>query len=104
MARIRVMWRSILSAKNCSGSSSATAKIRDKAQRRLESAIVWRELARRTGDAALLRKAASTAEMAAAAFDRTRRPDGWARARCEQAFCAMLGVGGCDRNLACPPS
>ena len=65
---------------------------RDKAQRRLEAAIVWRELARRTGDAALLRKAASTAEMAAAAFDRTRRPNGGARARCEQAFCAMLGA------------
>ena len=29
---------------------------------------------------------------AAEAFDRERRPDGWARARCEQAFCAMLGA------------
>ncbi|HEY3696431.1 hypothetical protein, partial [Phenylobacterium sp.] len=65
---------------------------KDKAQRRLEAAIVWREAARRTGDAASLRKAAASAEIAAAAFDRNRRPDGWARARCEQAFCAMLGA------------
>ncbi|MFN3513510.1 MAG: hypothetical protein ACK41C_10715 [Phenylobacterium sp.] len=65
---------------------------RDKAQRRLEAAIVWREVARRSGDAAALRKAAATAEAAAEAFGRDRRPDGWARARCEQAFCAMLGA------------
>ncbi|WP_312161627.1 hypothetical protein [Phenylobacterium sp.] len=65
---------------------------KDKAQRRLESAIVWREVARRSGDAAILRKAAATAEAAAEAFGRERRPDGWARARCEQAFCAMLGA------------
>jgi hypothetical protein len=65
---------------------------KDKAQRRLESAIVWREVARRSGDAAILRKAAATAEAAAEAFNRERRPDGWARARCEQAFCAMLGA------------
>jgi hypothetical protein len=65
---------------------------KDKAQRRLEAAIVWREVARRSGDAAILRKAAATAEAAAEAFGRERRPDGWARARCEQAFCAMLGA------------
>lgn len=65
---------------------------KDKAQRRLEAAIVWREVARRSGDAAALRKAAATAEAAAEAFGRDRRPDGWARARCEQAFCAMLGA------------
>jgi hypothetical protein len=65
---------------------------KDKAQRRLESAIVWREVARRSGEAAVLRKAAATAEAAAEAFGRDRRPDGWARARCEQAFCAMLGA------------
>jgi|KBSSwiStaDraftv2_1062776.scaffolds.fasta_scaffold30635_2 hypothetical protein len=65
---------------------------KDKPQRRLEAAIVWREVARRSGDAASLRKAASSAEIAATAFDRNRRPDGWARARCEQAFCAMLGA------------
>jgi tetratricopeptide (TPR) repeat protein len=65
---------------------------KDKAQRRLEGAIVWREVARRSGDAALLRKAAAAAEIAAEAFDHNRRPDAWARARCEQAFCAMLGA------------
>ncbi|MDO8321767.1 MAG: hypothetical protein Q7T23_02380 [Phenylobacterium sp.] len=64
----------------------------DRAQRRLEAAIVWREVARRSGDAVALRKAAATAETAADLFDRNRRPDGWARARCEQAFCAMLGA------------
>ncbi len=65
---------------------------KDHAQRRLESAIVWREVARRSGDATALRKAAATAEAAAELFDRNRRPDGWARARCEQAFCALLGA------------
>lgn len=65
---------------------------KDKAQRRLEAAVVWREVARRSGDAVYLRKAAAAAEIAAAAFDRNRRPDGWARARCEQAYCAMLGA------------
>lgn len=65
---------------------------KDKAQRLLESAIVWREIARRSGDPVPLRKAAAIAEAAANAFDRDRRPDGWARARCEQAFCALLGA------------
>ena len=64
----------------------------DKAQRRLEAAIIWREVARRSGDSIALRKAAATAEAAAEAFGRNRRPEGWARARCEQAFCAMLGA------------
>lgn len=65
---------------------------KDKAQRRLEAGVVWREVARRSGDPVFLRKAAATAEAAANAFDRNRRPDAWARARCEQAFCAMLGA------------
>jgi hypothetical protein len=65
---------------------------KDRAQRRLEAAIVWREIARRSGDAVALRKAAAGAEAAAELFGRDRRPDGWARARCEQAFCAMLGA------------
>ncbi len=65
---------------------------KDRAQRKLESAIIWREVARRSGDAAALRKAAATAEAAGELFGRDRRPDGWARARCEQAFCAMLGA------------
>ena len=65
---------------------------KDRAQRKLEAAIAWREVARRSGDAVALRKAAATAESAAELFDRRRRPDGWARARCEQAYCAMLGA------------
>jgi hypothetical protein len=65
---------------------------RDKAQSRLEAAVVWREVARRSGDVVALRKAAATAEAAAAAFDPDRRADGWARARCEQGVCALLGA------------
>ncbi len=64
----------------------------DKAQRRLEAAIVWREVARRSGDPVALRKAACAAETAADSFDQHRRPDAWARARCEQAFAALLGA------------
>jgi hypothetical protein len=65
---------------------------KDKAQRRLQAALIWREAARRTGDVAHLRKAAATAEAAATAVDPNRRGDAWARARCEQAFCAMAGA------------
>ena len=65
---------------------------KDKPRRRLEAAIVWREVARRTGDPVALRKAAAGAETAAAGFEATNRRDGWARARCEQAFCALLGA------------
>jgi len=64
----------------------------DRAQRRLDAAMVWREVARRSGDAVALRKAACAAETACAAFDPARRPDAWARARCEQAFAGLLGA------------
>jgi hypothetical protein len=64
----------------------------DKAQRRLDAAVVWREVARRSGDVVALRKAAATAETALAAFDPARRPDGWARARVEQGWCGLLGA------------
>lgn len=64
----------------------------DTAQLRLDAAIVWREVARRSGDAVALRKAAAAAETACAAFDPNRRPDAWARARCEQAFAGLLGA------------
>ena len=64
----------------------------DPAERQLEAAIVWREFARRTGDALALRKAAAAAETAAKRFGRRERPSGWARARCEQARAAMLGA------------
>ena len=65
---------------------------RDPDQRRLEAARVWREVARRNGDPQALRKAAAAAELAASGFDRRRRPEAWARARCEQAACALLGA------------
>jgi hypothetical protein len=65
---------------------------KDRPQRRLEAAYIWREAARRTGDVAHLRKAAATAEAATGLLDRSRRPDAWARARCEQAFCALAGA------------
>jgi hypothetical protein len=66
--------------------------VRDKARRLLEAAHVWRELARRSGDAPSLRKAAASAEKAAEAFAAGRRQQGWARARLEQAACALLGA------------
>jgi hypothetical protein len=65
---------------------------RDRARRLLEAAIVWRELARRTGDAEALRKAAFNAERAAEAFAGTHRQQAWSRARLEQANCALLGA------------
>jgi len=76
------------------GADVAAGRIgaKDKAQLRLDAAVVWREVARRSGDAVALRKAAATAEAAAAAFDPDRRPEGWARARCEQGVCALLGA------------
>jgi len=64
----------------------------DKAQRRLDAAMVWREVARRSGDAVALRKAAVAAETACSALDPIRRPDAWARARCEQGFAGLLGA------------
>jgi hypothetical protein len=65
---------------------------KDKPERRVEAAFVWREAARRTGDVVYLRKAAATAEAATAGAEPSRRPDLWARARCEQAFCALAGA------------
>jgi hypothetical protein len=65
---------------------------RDPAMRQLEAAVVWREVARRGGDPVALRKAAATAQGAAAKFEAAHRPAGLARARVEQAFCALLGA------------
>jgi hypothetical protein len=64
----------------------------DRPERLLGAAVIWRELARRTGDALALRKAAASAEAAARGFDRDGRRSGWARARCEQARAALLGA------------
>ena len=65
---------------------------KDRAQRLLASASIWREVARRSGDPASLRKAASTAEAAGKLFSAAHRMQGWARSRVEQARCAMLGA------------
>jgi hypothetical protein len=65
---------------------------RDRARRQLEAAIVWREIARRSGDMAALRKAADSAERAADGYGSAHRQQGWARARLEQASCAVLGA------------
>lgn len=66
--------------------------VRDRGRRLLEASIVWRELARRTGDAEVLRKAAAAAERATEAFSSAHKQQGWARARMEQAACALLGA------------
>jgi hypothetical protein len=65
---------------------------RDRTRRTLEAAVVWRELARRSGDAPSLRKAAAGAEKAAEGYAGGHRQQGWARARLEQAACALLGA------------
>lgn len=78
----------------CRSADIAAGRIgaRDRPQRLLDSAQVWRELARRSGDAAALRKAASLAEDAAARFKAENRARGAARARCEQAMVAIVGA------------
>ena len=76
------------------GADVAAGRIgaRDRARRLLEAAVVWRELARRTGSAEALRKAAANAERAADAYAGAHRQQGWSRARLEQASCALLGA------------
>jgi len=66
--------------------------VRDRPRRQLEAAIVWREIARRSGDATALRKAAEDAERAAEGYAGAHRQQPWARARLEQAGCAILGA------------
>ncbi|MDI1364655.1 MAG: hypothetical protein PSX79_07290, partial [bacterium] len=58
---------------------------KDRGARLLEAAVVWRELARRSGDAVALRKAAAHAEAAGKIFDSERRLEALASTRCEQA-------------------
>jgi hypothetical protein len=65
---------------------------KDPHRRRLEAARVWRELARRTGDADALQKAALAAEQSAQGFKAAGRSKLWAAARGEQALSAMLGA------------
>ncbi|MBO9707757.1 MAG: hypothetical protein J7521_06060 [Caulobacter sp.] len=65
---------------------------KDRGHRLLEAAVVWRELARRSGDPAALRKGAAQAEAAAKVFEAERRVEELAAARCEQATLAVLGA------------
>lgn len=65
---------------------------KDRGARLLEAAVIWRELARRNGDATALRKGAAQAEAAVKIFETERRHDGLAAARCEQAVLALLGA------------
>jgi tetratricopeptide (TPR) repeat protein len=59
---------------------------KDRGHRLLEAAVVWRELARRSGDAAALRKGA------AKIFEAEHKHESLAAARCEQATLAVLGA------------
>jgi len=72
--------------------AAGRAGAKDPGRRQLDASIVWREIARRTGDSAALRKSAQLAEAAAKSFDRGQRPKLWAEARCEQGRCALLGA------------
>lgn len=63
---------------------------KDRPVRQLRQAAAWREVARRSGDAVALRKAASCAESAVSTLDRAA--SSWVKARLEQARCAMLGA------------
>ncbi|GGL08559.1 MULTISPECIES: hypothetical protein [Caulobacter] len=65
---------------------------KDRGHRLLEAAVVWRELARRSGDAAALRKGAAQAEAAAKVFEAEHKLESLAAARCEQATLAVLGA------------
>lgn len=65
---------------------------KDRPMLHLQQAVVWRELARRTGDGVSLRKAASAAELSLNGVERSARPQVWARARAEQGLCAILGA------------
>ena len=65
---------------------------KDRGLRLLEAAVIWRELARRSGDATALRKGAAQAEAAVKIFEAERRHDGLAAARCEQVVLALLGA------------
>lgn len=65
---------------------------RDRPSLHLRQAQVWSELARRTGEAVALRKAASAAEIALDGVDRRHRAELWAAIRLQQAQCALLGA------------
>jgi len=63
---------------------------RRRSQLRLDSAVLWREVTRRSGEVRALSRAASAAEEALELS--VAHSAVWARARCEQGFAALLGV------------
>jgi len=63
---------------------------RNRSQLRLDAAILWREVTRRSGEVRALSRAASAAEAALDLYG--VRSAGWARARCEQGYAALLGA------------
>ena len=65
---------------------------KDRALRLSEASVVWREVARRTGDAAALRKSAASAEQAAKLARQSDRKGALARALCEQVQAAFVGA------------
>ena len=66
--------------------------VSDRAQRLVEASVVWLELARRSGDAAALRKAAACAEHAAKLQRQDSPRAGAGPALCQQAQAALLGA------------
>ena len=66
--------------------------VKDRGTRLIEASVAWREVARRSGDATALRKAASSAEAAAKLLAEQHKASGVARARAEQGLCALLGA------------
>ena len=65
---------------------------KDRPQRLIEAARAWREMSRRTGDPAALRKAAACAEQSATLARTAGRPNAVGRALCEQVQAAFLGA------------
>jgi hypothetical protein len=70
--------------------AAGRASGRKRSQLRLDAAILWRDVTRRSGEVRALSRAASAAE--GALDDSGARSAGWARARCEQAYAALLGA------------
>ncbi len=66
--------------------------VRDRALRQTEASAVWRELGRRTGDLAALRKAAALAEQAAGLARESGRARMLERAICAQAEAALASL------------
>jgi len=73
---------------------------KDRGSRLLEAAVVWRELARRSGDAAALRKAASHAEAAGKIFETEKRTDAWRRRAASRRF-SPSSEPTCSATRAC---